>query len=367
MPTFRPDITAITPYVAGRSIEEVALEIGADPDDIIKLASNESPDGPFPGVIEAGIEALKESHRYPDDAARSLTAGVSDYVDVPPDHLWFGNGSVALLGSIALTAGGPGTSAVYGWPSFVMYRIISRWSMAEPIEVPLDDTFTFDLDAIGAAMRDDTTLVYLCNPNNPTGTVVAGDAIEAFVESVPESVVVVIDEAYCEFVADRTYCTGIPLALARPNVVVLRTFSKVFGLAAHRLGYAIARPETLTELRKAQAPFSVARVSQAAGVASLSQPVELDRRVRANASGRSYLLSVVVERGITHSHSEANFVFMKLGDDSASVARLFEKKGVIIRPMSGGWQRVSVGTEVENQRFVAVLDELEPGVRRSSG
>lgn len=358
MPTFRPDIAAIEPYVPGRSIEEVALEIGIDPGEIIKLASNESPDGPFPGVIEAGTVALGESHRYPDDAARSLTAAVAGYVEVPPDYLWFGNGSVALLGDIALTVGGPGTSATYGWPSFVMYRIVTRWAMAEPIEVPLDDAYTFDLDAIRAAMRDDTTLVYLCNPNNPTGTVVSGDAIEAFVGSVPESVLIVIDEAYHEFVADPAYRTGIPLALARPNVVVLRTFSKVFGLAGHRLGYGIARPETLTELRKAQAPFSVSTVSKAVATVSLEQPEELERRLRANAVGRNHLLEVMAERGIPHAHSETNFVFMKLGDDSVSDAARFEQMGVIIRPMPGGWQRVTVGNEAENERFIVVLDEL---------
>lgn len=361
MPAFRPNITAINPYVPGRSIEEVGLEIGMDPDEIIKLASNESPDGPFPGVIEAGTEALKGSHRYPDDAARSLTAAVAKYVDVPEDHLWFGNGSVALLGDIALAVGGPDTSAVYGWPSFVMYRIISNWVMAEPIEVPLDDSYAFDLASIRSAMRDDTTLVYLCNPNNPTGTVVSGDAIEAFVDSVPESVLIVIDEAYHEFAADPAYRTGIPIALARPNVVVLRTFSKVFALAAHRLGYAIARPEILVELRKAQAPFSVSTVSQAAGTASLSQPEELGRRIRANAAGRQRLLGVVEEGGIPHAGSETNFVFMKLGDDSASVAGQFEKKGVIIRPISQGWQRVSVGTAEENERFVAALDAIRSG------
>ncbi len=350
----------MSPYVPGRSIEEVAADLGMDPDEIIKLASNESPDGPFPGVVEAAVVALGESHRYPDDAPRDLIAAVAEYADVPFDHLWFGNGSVALLGHIALTVGGPGTSAVYGWPSFVMYRIISRWAMTEPIEVPLDDSFTFDLDAIRTAMRDDTTVVYLCNPNNPTGTVVSGDAIEAFVESVPESVLVVIDEAYHEFVADPAYRTTVPLALTLPNLIVLRTFSKVFALAAHRLGYAVARPETLAELSKSQAPFSVTRVSQAAATASLGQSEELARRLQANAAGRHHLLGVVKERGISHSHSETNFIFMRLGVDSHSTAGRFEQKGVIVRPISGGWLRVTVGNEKENERFVAVLDDLGP-------
>jgi histidinol-phosphate aminotransferase len=243
-----------------------------------------------------------------------------------------------------------------------MYRIISQWSMSEPIEVPLDDQYRFDLEAMRSAMREDTTLMYVCNPNNPTGTVVSGDAVTALVDLVPDKVLVVIDEAYHDFVADPAYRTGIPLALERRNVVVLRTFSKVFALASHRLGYAIGRPETLTELRKAQAPFSVTTVAQAVATASLGQPDELKRRIESNAAGRHHLLGVIAERGLPHAHSETNFVFVKLGEDSSATASWFEQRGVIIRPMAGGWQRVTVGTEAENQRFVSVLDHLLPDI-----
>ena len=342
----------------GKSAERVAREIGVDPADIIKLASNESPDGPFPGVAEAVAAVLEESHRYPEDDQEELAAAAAKYVGVPTDHLWFGNGSVSLLGHIALMVGGPGTSAVYGWPSFVMYDILSRWAMTEPIPVPLDDQFRFDLDAIRSAMRDDTTVAYLCNPNNPSGTIVSGDGIEAFINSVPDSVLVVVDEAYHEFVADPAYRTAVPLAVERDNVLVLRTFSKVFGLAAHRLGYGIGRPETLEDLRKAQAPFSVTTVSQAAGAASLGQTAEIERRVQANAAGRHHMLGVMAERGIEHAHSETNFVFFRLEGDSSNVAHRFERLGVIIRPMAQGWQRVTVGSEAENGRFVAALDTV---------
>lgn len=342
----------------GRSIEQVGLEIGKAPEDIIKLASNESPEGPFPGVIEAGTAALAESHRYPDDSARELTSAVAAYADVPEDHLWFGNGSVALLGSIALAVGGPGTSSVYGWPSFVMYRIISKWAAAAAIEVPLDGDFRLDLEAIRESVRDDTTVVYLCNPNNPTGTVVPGDGIAGFVESLPDDVLFVVDEAYHEFVRDPEYRSAVALALENPNVVVLRTFSKVFGLAAHRIGWAVARPETLAGLRKAQAPFTVTSVAMAAASTSVVQTDEIERRVGANAAGRHHLSGVLEERGVVHVPSEANFIFVRLDGTSPDLADHFEREGVIVRPMSRGWLRVSVGNQHENARFVAVLDQL---------
>jgi histidinol-phosphate aminotransferase len=362
MPRFRKEIAEISPYVPGRSIEEVGLEIGIPPEDIIKLASNESPEGPFPGVVEATTAALLESHRYPDDSARDLTSAVAGYAGVPEDHIWFGNGSVALLGSIALAVGGPGTSAVYGWPSFVMYRIISKWAATEAIEVPLDSDFRFDLEAIRESVREDTTVVYLCNPNNPTGTVVPGDGIAALIEALPGTVLVVVDEAYHEFVGDPEYRSAVPLALDNPNVVVLRTFSKVFGLAGHRIGWAVARPDTLTGLKKAQAPFSVTSIAMAAAAVSVGNADEIRHRVAANAAGRHHLVGVLEERGIAHAHSETNFIFMRLDGTSSDLADRFEQEGVIVRPMSGGWLRVTVGNQRENARFVAALDRLIPSL-----
>jgi len=358
MPKIRPDVAAISPYVPGRSIEDVASEIGMTPDEIVKLASNESPDGPFPGVVEAATKALAESNRYPDDDLRELTAALSAYLDVPSDHLWFGNGSVGLITHIALAAGGPGTSAVYAWPSFVMYRIASRWAMSEMIEVQLDERQVIDLGAMSEAIREDTTIVYVCNPNNPTGTIVPSQAITAFLDSVPESKLIVIDEAYHDFVTDETYGTAIPEALRRPNVLVLRTFSKIFALAAHRVGYGVGQPGTIRELRKAQPPFTVAQVAQVAAAASLRQQMELERRARANAAARHQLLGVLAERSLPHTKSEANFVYFALAIPAGEAAERFSKLGVIVRPMGGGWLRVTIGAEHENRRFVDALDDV---------
>ncbi len=358
MPRIRPDVAAIGPYVPGRSIEEVAADIGMAPGEIVKLASNESPDGPFPGVVEAATKALAEASRYPDDDLRALNAALSGFLGVRGDHLWFGSGSVGLIGHIASAVGGPGTSAVYAWPSFIMYRIATRLAMSEAIEVPLDDDHTHDLQGIRAALRPDTTVVYLCNPNNPTGTVVYGEEVSAFVDSVPEQTLVVIDEAYHDYVTEPRYASAIPEALRRPNVLVLRTFSKIFALAGHRVGYAVGRPETILELRKAQPPFTVGQVAQAAATASLGDRGELDRRRTANAAARHQLQGLLAERSLPHTDSQANFVYFELAVAAEEASGLFTQRGVIVRPMSGGWLRVTVGSLEENRRFIEALDQI---------
>jgi histidinol-phosphate aminotransferase len=207
-----------------------------------------------------------------------------------------------------------------------------------------------------AAVRDDTTVVYVCNPNNPTGTIVAGDALIDFVRSVPESVLVVVDEAYHHFVSDPSYRSLVDLAPEMPNVVVLRTFSKVYGLAAHRIGYAVGDAGVLQQLRRTQAPFTVSAAAQAAAIASLSDAAEMERRVNANVAGRHHLSGVFSERGLEYGDSQTNFVYFRLGDDSEAVASSFLRQGVIVRPLSGGWIRVTIGTPTENERFVAALD-----------
>jgi histidinol-phosphate aminotransferase len=358
MPTFRQDLSAMGAYVPGRSIEYLAGELGLTPDQVVKLASNESPDGPFPGVIEAASAALANSHRYPDNDTVALSDTVSNWLGVSPEHVWLGAGSVALLGNIALAVGGPGTSAVLAWPSFVMYRTVSRWALTETVEVPLTADLVHDLEAMSAAIRDDTTVVYICNPNNPTGTIVAGDQMEWFVSSVPERVLIVVDEAYHDYVTDPAYRSGLTMATERSNLVVLRTFSKIFGLASHRVGYAIGAPETIAELRKTQIPFSISEVSQAAAAASLGNVAEHRRRVESNHAGRHHLSGVLDERGLSHSDSRANFVYFRVGGDSSVVSDEFMTRGVIVRPMSKGWIRVTVGNDSENERFVNALDEV---------
>jgi histidinol-phosphate aminotransferase len=356
MPRFRSDIAALSPYKVGRQLADVAREHGLDPSQIVKLTANEGPEGPFPGVVEAVSGVLANSNRYPDNACWDLGHALSAELEVEFSNLMFGAGSVALLVEIATALGGPGTSIVYGWPSFVMYRFVAIWSGSRYVEVPLDGADRLDLDALRSAIDDDTTVVVLCNPNNPTGTIHPADEIEAFIDSVPESVLVVIDEAYHEFVTDPSYRSEVSLAIDRPNVVVLRTFSKIYALAAHRIGYAIGRSDLVTELRKAQAPLTVNQVAQTAALASLGQPAELERRRAENTARRHHLVGALRERGLPMPESHTNFVYFELGDRVDSAVANMTTHGVLIRPMGGGWARVTVGNDLENQRFLGALD-----------
>ncbi len=360
MPRFRPEIAALNPYKVGRQLEEVARAHGLQPADIVKLTANEGPDGPFPGVVDAAAGVLAGSNRYPDNACWDLGHALADEMGVDFSNLMFGAGSVALLAEIANAVGGPGTKMVYGWPSFIMYRFAAIWAGSGYAEVPLDQGF-LDLDAMRAAIDDDTTMVVVCNPNNPTGTMRPAEEVEAFIDTVPESVLVVVDEAYHEFVTDPSYRTEVQLAVTRPNLVVLRTFSKIYSLAALRIGYAIAHPDLLTELRKAQAPLTVNRVAQAAALASLGQPEELERRRSENEARRHHLVGALAEREIPTAESHTNFIFFELGDHTEEVVEHMTSDGVIIRPMGGGWVRVTIGNDEENRRFIYALDAAMEG------
>jgi histidinol-phosphate aminotransferase len=211
-----------------------------------------------------------------------------------------------------------------------------------------------------AAIRDDTTIVYVCNPNNPTGTVVAADALAALVEEVPERVLVVIDEAYHEYADDPSHSTAVPLAVERPNVVVMRTFSKIHGLAALRVGYAVSAAENIVELRKAQAPFTITTMAQVAALESLAHPDEIAARAAFIARGRAYLETELERLGLTFVRSQANFVYFQLGAGTGQASEAFGRHGVIVRPLSNGWVRVSVGSAEENERFLRALEQVLP-------
>lgn len=356
VPRFRPDIAALSPYRVGRQLADVARTHGLDPSEIVKLTANEGPEGPFPGVTKAATEAMADSNRYPDNDCWDLGHALAKELGVDFSNLMFGAGSVALLSDIALALGGPRTNMVYGWPSFIMYRFAAIWAGSEYVEVPVDDDLRLDLDAMREAVSEDTTVVAVCNPNNPTGTIRSGDEIGAFIDSVPEHVLVVVDEAYHEFVTDGSHRSQIRRAIESPNVVVLRTFSKIYGLAGQRIGYALADSNFLNELRKAQAPLTVNRIAQASALATLGQPDELERRRSENAARRHYLAGVLSERGLRFADSQANFIFLELGEAANGIIDDMIASGVIIRGMGEGWVRVTIGDDRENRRFVEALD-----------
>jgi histidinol-phosphate aminotransferase len=352
MPTFRSDIADLHPYVPGRGFAEIKRAYGLE--EVIKLASNESPVGPFPEVVARIAELAGGVNRYPETVYADLGESVGRDLDVSPDALWFGGGGADLLFHIGMTTGGPGHSAVYGWPSFVMYRLATRIAMTEAIEVPLDGDLRFDLDALGAAVRDDTTVVYLCNPNNPTGTHNPTDEVLKFAESMPDRVLVVVDEAYRHFVAADDYRTLAREAADRPNLAVLHTFSKVFGLAGLRIGYLVAHPTTLDLLRRSQPPFTVTTLAQEAAITALAHQDRLAERIEANAAGRTALIEGLRGLGYAPVDSQTNFVFMPVAD-SADLAETLLRSGVIVRPMGPTAIRISVGTPNENSRVLTAL------------
>ena len=352
----RPEVASINPYVAGRTTAAVAAEIGLEESAIVKLASNEAPEGPFPGVAGAIAEAATGANRYPDNAIRELAAITASHHDIEPENLWFAAGSSSTLREVAIAVGGPGTTSVFPDPSFVIYELATKLSGAIGRPVALDRDFRVDLDGLLSAVDATTTVVYVCNPNNPTGTVNTTDDTRRFLDAVPDDVLVVVDEAYEEYVTDPDWQSMIPEAVRRHNVIVTRTFSKIFSLAALRVGYAVGMPATLADLRKAQAPFTVTTVAQAAAAASLKDPTELARRRAANAAGRRGLESGLADRSIAYVPSQANFVYLPM-DQPGRVFAQFQEYGVITRSTPGGL-RVSVGTDAEMRRFFAVLDKL---------
>lgn len=352
----RPEVERITPYRAGAGIEEIARRHGLS--EVVKLASNENPYPPFPEVAEAIAAAAGGLNRYPEQGAGQLTAALSEATGVPPESLWCGAGSSELLTAMARALGGEGRSFVYPWPSFVMYRVNSLLGGARGLEVPLDADRRNDLEALLSAIRDDTSMVVVCNPNNPTGTYRSGADLRDFLDRVPENVLAVVDEAYAEFATARDYGSAAALAPERRNVVATRTFSKIYGLAGLRAGYVIGHPDTLTSLRKAQIPFSVNRLAATAAIAALRFPERVEERRRRNRQGVEFLSAALRERGIEFAPTEANFLWIRLGPDTPRLIEEMERKGVLVRALAEEWTRVSIGSERENHRFLEVLDEV---------
>jgi histidinol-phosphate aminotransferase len=354
----RPEVARIPPYEAGRPVEEVARSIGLDPGTVIKLASNESPIPPFPEVVEAIAVAAAGSNRYPDNDWFQLAAAVADRLQIDPDHLMFGGGTSVLLRVTSFAVGGEGTSAVYPWPSFIIARMGSVLAGSATIEVPLTADYHLDLDAMAGAVRGDTTVVFLCNPNNPTGTHRSAADVAGFIESIPQRTLVVVDEAYFEYVTASDYRSALGLALERPNVIVLRTFSKIYSLASLRVGYAIGQPSTLADLRRAQAPFTVSGLAQVAALTAVQYPNRVAERAKFNAVERGRIEKALEERLVEYVPSQANFVYLHPDGIGGDTFQAFLHLGVIVRQFGDGWIRVTIGSVEENDRFLQALDSL---------
>ncbi|MFS8976013.1 histidinol-phosphate transaminase [Cupriavidus necator] len=360
---FGPDyVRAISPYIAGKPISEVAREFGLDEAGIVKLASNENPLGMPASAQRAVADAVAELGRYPDSNGFALKAALSARFGVPEDWLTLGNGSNDILELAAHALVEPGQSIVYAEYSFAVYALATQEIGARAIEVSARD-YGHDLDAMAAAIAPDTRLVFIANPNNPTGTFVPAAQIEAFLQRVPAHVVVVLDEAYNEYLdADQQYDS---LAWVRryPNLLVSRTFSKAYGLAGLRVGYAVAQPELTDLLNRVRQPFNVNSVAQAAAVAALGDSEFLRRSAELNRAGKAQLTEAFDRLGLEYVPSSGNFVLVRVGDDDGAGARVnvaLLKQGVIVRPVGNyklpRWLRVTIGLSEENAAFIAALE-----------
>jgi len=347
-PQVRAAITRIPAYVPGRP------PAPRDGVPTYKLSSNENPYPPLPGVLEAAAEAAATMNRYPDMGCTQLYRALSQRLDVPTSHLAAGTGSVAVLYHLLQAFCEAGDEVVYAWRSFEAYPIAVAVTGATSVPVPLTEDARHDFDAMAAAITDRTKLVIVCSPNNPTGPAVARDELEEFLEKVPPHVIVVLDEAYREFVRiDRPF-DGVEVHRGRPNVVAMRTFAKAYGLAGFRVGYVVAADEIAAAVRACALPFGVSTVAQAAAVASLEREAELLERVEALVTERTRVVDALREQGWAVPDAQGNFVWLALGDRTVEFAGAAEAEGVMVRPFAGDGARVSIGEPAGNDVFLKV-------------
>lgn len=345
----RPVLSSLPGYVPGRTVP------GA-----IKLASNETPHPPLPHVIDRIAQAAADANRYPDNHATALVAALADRFHVDPANIAVGCGSVSLCTQLVQAVADADDEVIYAWRSFEAYPIITAISGAASVQVPLRD-HVHDLEAMAEHITGKTRLVLVCNPNNPTGTVVGTDGLRAFLERVPSDVVVALDEAYREYVTDSDVPDGVSLLAEFPNLIVLRTFSKAYGLAGLRVGYAIAAdPALIAALRQTQVPFAVTTVAQQAALASLEAPAEqqLRDRVAEAVTERQRVRTALLEFGYDVPPTQANFVWLPLGEATTAWAAGCEECQVIVRPFAGHGVRITIGTPEENDRLLGAAKQL---------
>jgi histidinol-phosphate aminotransferase len=362
MSKFGPEyVRAIAPYQSGKPIAEVAREFGLDQASIVKLASNENPFGVPESARQAMLLAAADIGRYPDANGFELKAALSERYDVPQDWITLGNGSNDILELAAHAFVQAGQAIVYAQYSFAVYALATQGVGARAIVVPARD-YGHDLPAMAAAIDADTRLVFIANPNNPTGTFIPADEIEAFLKLVPPDVLVVLDEAYNEFLAPAQQYESVAWVRQYPNLLVSRTFSKAYGLAGLRVGFSIAQPALTDLMNRVRQPFNVNSMAQAAAIAALNDTEFLDKGARNNAAGYRQLTLAFDALGLQYVPSFGNFVLVKVGADEGAGARVnlaLLRQGVIVRPVGNyglpHWLRISIGLPQENAALIAAL------------
>ncbi|MCH5643433.1 MULTISPECIES: histidinol-phosphate transaminase [unclassified Gordonia (in: high G+C Gram-positive bacteria)] len=346
----RPDLDDLPVYVPGKTFP------GA-----VKLASNEVTQGPLPSVLDAIGAAAASVNRYPDNGMVELTATLAKQLGVTEDEIQVGCGSVILCQNLILITSGPGDEVIFGWRSFETYPLATRVAGATPVQVPLTGDRVYDLKAMADAITDRTRLIFVCNPNNPTGTVVEADDLRTFLQTVPSDIIVALDEAYFEYMRlpESQHYDALDLRREFPNLVVLRTFSKAYGLAGLRVGYAVGTPEVITALGKVHVPFSVNSVAQQAALASLAAADELLARTDSVVAERERVTARLREAGYRVPDSQANFVWLDLGDAAIDFATACVEAGVVVRPFAGDGVRVTVTNPEEDDVFLAFAESWD--------
>jgi histidinol-phosphate aminotransferase len=353
-PRLRDTLDRLPAYVAGKP---PAGRADLTP---YKLSSNENPYPPLPGVIEEITAAAGATNRYPDPASTALVAALAQRYGVPVDHIALGTGSVGLLQQVVQITAGPGDEVLFAWRSFEAYPIMTIISGATPVQVPLRADERHDLDAMADAITERTRLIFVCTPNNPTGTVVTQADLDRFLERVPDDVLVIVDEAYVEFVRDEQAVRGLDTYRDRPNVAVLRTFSKAYGLAGLRVGFAVAHPPVAKGLRQTAVPFGVSTIAQAAAIASLRAESALLERVDALVDERDRVQTAMSAQGWVLPASQANFVWVRLGDQHDTFIAACDEANLAVRPYGSEGVRITIGETEANDRFLAIAARFVP-------
>ncbi len=362
---FGPEyVRAIAPYQAGKPISEVAREFGLDEADIIKLASNENPLGMPESAKKAMVQAMSDGARYPDSNGFDLKAVLSKRYGLPENWITLGNGSNDILELAAHALVRPGEAVVYAQYSFLVYPLATQAVGGRGISVPAKN-YGHDLVAMRKAITPDTRLIFISNPNNPTGTFLPPAEIETFLEAVPKNIVVVMDEAYNEYLDPGLQYESTGWVRKYPNLLISRTFSKIYGLAGLRIGFGLAQPEITGLLNRVRQPFNVNSLAQAAAVAVLDDQAFLEKSARLNAEGYRQLTAAFDEMKLEYVPSYGNFVLVRVGDDDEAGARVnlaLLKKGIIVRPVAGyslpKWLRITIGLPEENAAVIGALREV---------
>lgn len=357
-----PDhIKSISPYVPGKPIEELERELGITGS--TKLASNENPIGPSSLAVKALRKGISGLNRYPDGSCFYLRSALSESLSVSASDIIFGNGSNEIIELAVRTFLGPGDEAIMAQPSFVVYSMIVQGVNGKSVVVPLRD-WRHDLEAMAAGITDRTKIIFIANPNNPTGTINTKEEMDSFMEKVPESVLVVVDEAYYEYVRSADYADSMKYYRQGRNILMLRTFSKIYGLAGLRIGYGIAGAEIITDMNKVRQPFNVNTLAQMAAAAALKDQAHVEKSRRINERGMKYLYRGLKALKVDFIPSEANFIYVPLKDDTApQIYNGLLKEGVIVRPMGPRAIRITVGLPGENKKLMEALKKVSGSLR----